>query len=184
MVGKPELTEEERINKAEILLEKSINDLQEKIDAGDIAYKSKPTPLNSEKLKSLREQKKALLSTMEQMRQDAGLAEMRRIELAKNARIKRISELKRRLDEKDFSKKERKPLPIDAELAKLEAEAMELKETYDKEVYKLELKNKTLAQKFGKLLLEALKLKTDTIMNWSQIQIILFGEKLNLQLPK
>jgi len=158
LVGKPELTEEERINKAEILLEKSIVELQEKIDAGDIAYKSKPTPLNSEKLKSLREQKKALLATMEQMRQDSGLAEMRRIELAKNARIKRIAELKRRLDEKDFSKKERKPLPIDAELAKLEAETMELKETYDKEVYKLELKNQTKAQKFGKLLLEILNI--------------------------
>lgn len=158
LVGKPELTEEERINKAEILLEKSIIDLQEKIDAGDIAYKTKPTPLNSEKLKSLREQKKALLATMEQMRQDAGLAEMKRIQMAKNARIKRIAELKRRLDEKDFSKKERKPLPIDAELAKLEAEAMELKEIYDKEVYKLELKNQTNAQKFGKVLLEVLNI--------------------------
>ena len=158
LVGKPELTEEERINKAEILLEKSIVNLQEKIDAGDIAYKSKPTPLNSEKLKSLREQKKALLATMEQMRQDAGLAEMKRIQMAKNARIKRIAELKRRLDEKDFSKKERKPLPIDAELTRLEAEAMEWKELYDKESYKLELKNQTKAQKFGKLLLEILNI--------------------------
>jgi hypothetical protein len=158
LVGKPELTEEERIEKAEILLEKSINDLQEKIDSGDIAYRTKPTPLNSAKLTSLREQKKAMLKTMEQMRQDAGLAEKKRIELAKNARIKRIAELKRRLDEKDFSKKERKPLPIDVELDKLDAEVMKWKEVYDKEAYKLELKNRTINQKIGKLLLEILNI--------------------------
>lgn len=148
LVGKPELTEEERIEKATILTQKSIDALQEMITSGEIDYRKKPTPVTSAKLESLREQRKQLQKQIEEMRKEAGLAEMKRLEIAKKTRLTRIEELKRRIRERDFSVRTPKPLPIDQELLDIETKLQEQKAIYERERHIQELNERSVFRKW------------------------------------
>lgn len=149
LVGKPELSMEEKIEKATILTQNSIDKLQEMIVTGEIDYKTKPTPVTSAKLEALREQRRQLRKQLEEMRVDAGLVEMKRLETAKKSRLNRIKELERRIKEKDFSVRTQKPLPIDAELLKIEEQLQEQKAIFEKEKHIFELKNRSKLRKLG-----------------------------------
>ncbi len=158
LVGKPELTEEQRISRAENTLEKSIAKLQEEIDTQNIAYKEKPSPLNSAKLENLRNQKKGLVAAKELLREEAGLVEEKRLKTAKTRVKKQISDLEERIANKDFAKKEVKPILADDELNNLRAEKEEIYEHFEKLKYIQELKNRTKARKFLDAALESLGL--------------------------
>lgn len=147
LVGKPELTEQQKIDRAEKLLQKRLDDLQQKIDSNEIDYAKKPEPVTSTKLEEMRKLKKELDAQIQKMREDAGMAESRLIESAKRNASKRLAALKERIANKDFSPRKRKPTPTDVELNKVRAEIAEQKEIFDKEVYKLELKNRRIEQK-------------------------------------
>jgi len=148
LVGKPELTEEERIEKATILTQKSIDALQEMIVNGEIDYKTKPTPVTSAKLEAMRAHKRQLQKQIEDMRKEAGLAEMKRLEIAKKTRLSRIEELKRRIREKDYSVREQKPLPVDEELLDIERQLQEQKAIYEKEKHIQEMNDRSLFRKW------------------------------------
>lgn len=147
LVGKPELTEQQKIDRAEKLLQKRLDDLQQKIDSNEIDYAKKPEPVTSTKLEEMRKLKKELEAQIQKMREDAGMAEARLVESAKRNASKRLAALKERIANKDFSPRKRKPTPTDVELNKIRAEIAEQKEIFDKEVYKLELKNRRIEQK-------------------------------------
>lgn len=147
LVGKPELTEQQKIDRAEKLLQKRLDDLQQKIDGNEIDYAKKPEPVTSAKLEEMRKLKKELEAQIQKMREDAGMAEARLVESAKRNASKRLAALKERIANKDFSPRKRKPTPTDVELNKVRAEIAEQKEIFDKEVYKLELKNRRIEQK-------------------------------------
>jgi hypothetical protein len=147
LVGKPELTEQQKIDRAEKLLQKRLDDLQQKIDGNEIDYAKKPEPVTSTKLEEMRKLKKELEAQIQKMREDAGMAEARLVESAKRNASKRLAALKERIANKDFSPRKRKPTPTDVELNKIRAEIAEQKEIFDKEVYKLELKNRRIEQK-------------------------------------
>lgn len=147
LVGKPELTDQQKIDRAEKLLQKRLDDLQQKIDGNEIDYAKKPEPVTSATLEDMRKLKKELDAQIQKMREDAGMAEARLIESAKRNASKRLAALKERIANKDFSPRKRKPTPTDVELNKVRAEIAEQKEIFDKEVYKLELKNRRIEQK-------------------------------------
>lgn len=149
LVGKPELTEEQKIEKSMILVQKSIDALQSKIINGEIEYNTKPTPVSNAKLDALKKQRKELYKQIDQMRKDSGLAEKKRLDLAKRSRIRRIEELKDKIERRDFSKKEVKELPVDAELLELESKLQEQKGIYEKEKYIDELNNRSRFRKFA-----------------------------------
>lgn len=71
----------------------------------------------------------------------AGIADAQRLINAKENAKKRIAELERRLDEKDFSKQERKKVKEDEELAQLRAERQTLQNQFDKELDKIKKQN-------------------------------------------
>jgi hypothetical protein len=148
LVGKPELTEEQKIEKAMILVQKKIDELQKNIVDGNIAYKTRPTPVTSAKLEALKKQREELYAEIEKMRKESGLAEKKRLDLAKRSRIRRIEELKSKIENRDFSKREQKPLPVDAELLEIESKLQEQKAIYEKEKYIDELKNRSPFRKF------------------------------------
>jgi len=148
LVGKPELTEEQKIEKAMILVQKKIDELQKNIVDGNIAYKTRPTPVTSAKLEALKKQREELYAEIEKMRKESGLAEKKRLDLAKRSRIRRIEELKSKIENRDFSKREQKPLPVDAELLEIESKLQEQKSIYEKEKYIDELKNRSPFRKF------------------------------------
>lgn len=148
LVGKPELTEEQKIEKAMILVQKKIDELQKNIVDANIAYKTRPTPVTSAKLEVLKKQREELYAEIEKMRKESGLAEKKRLDLAKRIRIRRMEELKSKIKNRDFSKREQKPLPVDAELLEIESKLQEQKAIYEKEKYIDELKNRSPFRKF------------------------------------
>jgi len=147
LVGKPELTEQQKIDRSEKILQKRLDDLQQKIDTNEIDYAKKPESVTSAKLEEMRKLKKEYEAQIQKMREDAGLAEERLIEIAKRNASKRLAALKERIAKGDFEKRKRKPTPTDVELNKIKSEIAEQKEIFDKEVYKLELKNRRIEQK-------------------------------------
>lgn len=147
IVGKPELTEEQKIDRTEKYLVKSIDALKEKIDSGNIEFKQKPNSVTSAKIEALKKAQTELRSQLANLRKEAGLVEAKRLETAKRSIKTRIGELNRRIAEGDFSKKENKPLIPDTELAQLQAEKIRVQEVYDSEKYKQELANRKTWQK-------------------------------------
>jgi hypothetical protein len=71
----------------------------------------------------------------------AGIGDAQRLINAKENAKKRIAELERRLDERDFSKQERKKVKEDDELAQLRAERQTLQNQFDKELDKIKKQN-------------------------------------------
>jgi len=158
MVGKPELTEQQKIDRAEKTLQKRLDDLQQKIDNSEIDYAKKAESVTSAKLEEMRKLKKELESQIQKMREDSGLAEARLIDIAKRNASKRLAALKERIANGDFEKRKRKPTPTDVELNKIKSEIAQQKEIFDKEVYKLELKNRRWEQKAFDILKDVLSI--------------------------
>jgi hypothetical protein len=154
LVGKPELTEEELIARAEKSLELSIEKLQKEIASGEVEFKTRPDAKQSDKLTELRAQKKALTEIKNDMRAEAGLVEAQRMKTTKNRVKNQITELKRKIEAKEYAKKVVRPLREDAELLKLRAEKLLQQEIFDAQKYQDELKNRSLGRKFLDGLLE------------------------------
>ncbi len=148
IVGKPELSEEQKIKRAERALESSIKNLQTQIDNGEFDAKKNNTSLNSPRLEELRNQKAELLKTKKEIRTESGAVERARLESAKKRVKSQLAELAQRIKDKNYSKKEIKPIRADEELRQLKEEKIRLFEVYDAEKYKAELKNRSLGQKF------------------------------------
>lgn len=147
MVGKPELSEEQKIKQAERLLENSIDKLKTQIADQNLSYKQKPTRVTSAKIEELRQSQKALRETLEGMRKDAGVAEQKRLDVAK-ARVKaRIETLNEKIRTRNYAKKVSRPLVPDDELTMLNAEKIKYQEIFDKEKYASELANRSRGQK-------------------------------------
>lgn len=140
LVGKPELSYEQKVKMAESALEKSIDKLEADIKLNKLAFKESTT-LTSNKLKTLRAKQKQLKEQLNEMREASGLIEKRRLEGRKKAVQKRLEELQEKRRSKDYSKKERKPLAEDKELADLQRKYNREKEKYDQEAYADELRN-------------------------------------------
>jgi hypothetical protein len=158
LVGKPELTEQQKIERAEKTLQKRLDDLQQKINSNEIDYAKKPETVTSDKLEEMRKLKKEYEAQIQKMRQDAGLAEERLIDIAKRGASKRLAALKERIANGDFERRKRKPTPTDAELDKIKSEIAEQKEILDKEMYKVELKNRRIEVKALDLLKDLLSI--------------------------
>ena len=83
--------------------------------------------------------------------------EKKRLELAKKANQRRIDELKRRIEEKDFIVK-KNPTPIDDELKQLRREKQKVADDYELAKYKYEQENRSPTQKGIDWILDVLTL--------------------------
>lgn len=184
LVGKPELTEEQKIERAENLLEKSIEKLEKEINEGSIGYKGKETQLNSQKLTDLRAKKKALNEIKKQLREEAGLVEEQRLKSAKQRVKKQTEVLRERIANRDFAKKEVKPIVADNELNQIKAEREDVFEEYEKLKYLQELKDRSTTKKVADGLLEffgiarALKASLDLGLIGIQLRGFTYSELL------
>jgi len=151
----PAITEEERLNRLLASTQRSIEEYDRRISEKNLDPKKKAPVKETPELKALREKRDALKSEYQQLQEEAGVIEKRRLETAKKVSEARIAELKRRIQEGDFSKKEARPAVVDDELTRLNAQKLRLQEEYDKEFYKHELKNRTKAEKAKDFLWEA-----------------------------
>jgi|TARA_Y100000296_G_C5180124_1_gene264337 hypothetical protein len=158
LVGAPELSYEQKVKLAESAVERSIEKLEESIRLNNLAFKEK-TSVTSAKLEALRAKQKALKEELSKMREESGMLEKQQIERRKKAVEKRLKQLQEKRKNKDYSKKERKPLPEDAELRELQRQYRKEKELYDKEAYAEELRNMHPAKKLWKQFVNLLGLQ-------------------------
>jgi hypothetical protein len=147
LVGKPELTDEQKLNRATKSLQSSIEKLEQALISGEFNAQKRGEALNSPELEQLRAKKAVLLQQIDQVKAETGLVEKARLEAAKNRIRVQLADYQRRLKEGDFSKKERTRLKADEELRQLKEEKIRVFETYDAERYKVELANRTIKQK-------------------------------------
>lgn len=147
LVGVTQLTEEQKIKRAESFLRKQIENLEQDIVSGNIDYKRKPDPITSDKIQELKRTKKLLNDELNQLRQDKGLVEKRQLETYKQRLKRERIKYQERLNDKDFAKREPKPLPADNEIAMLFAEKEKWQDVFNKAKYEHELLNRTTEQK-------------------------------------
>ncbi len=124
-----------------------IEDLQREIDKGELVPRKVRTIKDDAELTNLKAKRDALKAEHEAIFKDEEFRQAKRLELTKRNTQKRIEDLQRRIKEGDFSKKARTPLIKDSELLKLRAEKLRIQDEYDKELYKVQLKNRTKFQK-------------------------------------
>tara|TARA_R110002012_G_scaffold304591_1_gene508160 strand:- start:987 stop:8486 length:7500 start_codon:yes stop_codon:yes gene_type:complete len=149
IVGKEELSYEDRVKRAENALERSIERLEKDIAANNIAFKENKS-VTSAKIKQLKQKQADLKAELDQIRKDSGLTEARRLKQRKKAVEKRLAELQEKRKNKDYSKKKREPLPEDKELKELKRKYEKEKEKYDQEAYEHELRNMPMHKKLFK----------------------------------
>jgi ribosomal protein S18 acetylase RimI-like enzyme len=148
IVGKPELSYEDKVINTEKAIERSIENLEVDIKRNRLAFKIKNS-VTSDRITKLRKRQAELRAELNQMREDSGLIEARRLTNRKKAVTKILAELQEKRKNKDYSKKERKELAVDAELKEIQRKYNREKEKYDTEAYKDELKNKHWATKLA-----------------------------------
>ena len=124
-----------------------IEDLQREIDKGMRVPLSKRSMAEDAELTNLKEKRDKLKIKHNEIFKDESFLQAKRLDATKKASQRAINDLRRRLKEKDFTKKEKSPLIKDSELLNLQAEKLRLREEYDKEIYKAKLKNRTKAEK-------------------------------------
>ncbi len=145
--GKPELTDAQRVDMATKALEKSIEDLRQRIATGDIGPRRtvSKTPVTPE-LESLRQQRDMALEQLQALRD---LADPKKtpeeISLAalKTRLLNANFELHRRIREGDFSKRVRKSVALDPEAQRLKAENLKLRENFQRDLLKDRLAKRT-----------------------------------------
>lgn len=134
-------------------IEKQIEEVNRRIRENELESEKKdPAYKYSDKYKSAQERLKERKKVLEEMRKEAGIIEKKRLENAKTRLQKRIDEMNRQIQEKDFAKKEIKPILEDNELVKLRMKADEIKYEWDKEVEKYRIANRTENEKMADML--------------------------------
>ena len=162
MLGKTELSPEAKIKMFENLLTKNIKNLEDTIrfvNQHNSLPETKPKEkISSERIEELKAERQKQKETLNELLKQKGIAEKKRIELAKKRVQKSINDLKTKLENKDFSKTKRKPLPFEEELNKARIDRLKAKEEFDVAMYKAELDNRTKKQKVFDLFLDILNL--------------------------
>lgn len=155
IVGKPEMSPEDKVKMVERGLEQQIEKLNAKIKSGDLSYAAKGDPIASARITELRKIRDERKAELDRMRAESGVIEKRRLDQRKKAVAKRLAELQEKRKNKDYSKKQRKAPPEDAELKKLQSEYNREKEKYDQEAYEDELRKKHWLKKVGRQVINA-----------------------------
>jgi len=125
-------------------LENQIEDLEREIELGEQVKRTAKTFDGDQELEDLRRKRDEVKKEHDELFKNEEFLNAKRLESTKKRTKKSIAELERRLAEKDFAKKEVKPLLEDTELINLRAEKLKIKEEFDKAFYAAEVKNRKL----------------------------------------
>jgi len=129
--------------------EKAFNKLYEDVSKKNLAYKQKKDKeIVTGALKATREATKGLNEILNAMREDAGLAEKRRLELWKERAKKSIAKTNEQLRTGRFTSNVKKNIELDAEGLKLEHEKQRVKDQAITEIEKIRLENRGIWEKF------------------------------------
>lgn len=165
--GKPELTDEQRVQRAIASVERQAAEIERQIREGDIffAKRESRTPTTPE-LQAAQAKRDALKAQREYLRESIQptqkLTPEERAVKGYQARLaKQIEDLQTRLAKADYSKKPRRPVPIDEATQRLRAQRDRLKEEFDKRVLQERLKQRTPLEKMQ-----------DALVKWSRAYLL------------
>jgi hypothetical protein len=138
------VTGAKKLDQAKKNVNRTIQDLQKRIDDGQYAPSPKEKQYTSDAdLDALNDEKKALQKQLKELQDQTGFTEEKKLNQAKKNIEKRIKELEKKLADRDFTKKEKKPAyTADDEIRDLRAKRQELQDEIDIEIFKEQLKQR------------------------------------------
>jgi len=147
-----EVEPERKVREALKAAQKSLTEYERRIAEKDFSKKPESATPETPELKALREKRDAKRKEYEKLKKDTTpkieKTEAERLKAAKESAQRRINELTEKIKNKDFAKPAKKLDVTDTELVKLNAEKEKLQEEFEKEQYALEVKNRTVWQKW------------------------------------
>jgi len=149
--GKPQKTDQQKIDMADKALNKSIEDLEKQIATGNIGVKPKVAPIETPELKAKRAQRDTLKKVRDGMRKAVkdALADPVAKQLARDKKniTRQIEKLRKRIADRDFSKPTKIVRTTDQEKQDLEAKLSMLKSDWTRILFEEKLANRTTTQK-------------------------------------
>jgi hypothetical protein len=104
---------------------------------------------NEVKKRALSDLEKKYIAQIKAVKKNLGIEEIERTTANENYVRRRIEEIKEKIKNNDFAKKEVTPITESEELKKLKTEKNRVQEEYDKIVYTKELENRTVPEKIS-----------------------------------
>lgn len=150
--GKPELTDEQRIERAKVAVQRSIEQYEERLKSKDTSTLKEPskTPSNAE-LDAMKAKRDALKEEFEELRKQQNPSKTQEEianQSAKTRITNRIAELEKRLAYRDFAPRPKpEPLRMSPEVEALKARAAELKQEVAIERIKSEAADRGFGEK-------------------------------------
>lgn len=166
VVGKPQKSFEQRIQTRKNQIINQIKKIQDNLAKGNIRFKERGEPVSNEEIQSKLAELAVLKETLNEVRESEGIIEEQRLRTYKNAIDRAISDRQKRIKEKNFVKKVRKPLKEDDELIKKRREYQRLTELYDIEAEKFRLKNRDFKEKAKDVFLAAINSFRAIVLNF------------------
>ena len=128
-------------------LEKRAEEIKKQLAAKDLLKKPKKAPLTGPEIEKAQKELDDLIAQRKDEVWFQTAKEQSALQAYKSRTLKQIAEFQRILDERDFTKKERKPTPVDDELLALKREAQKKRDEISQENTLIEWQNRTKAEK-------------------------------------
>jgi hypothetical protein len=145
--GRPKMSDEQKVRAAISAVKKNIEELENRIKNRDASARQKISAPTSTELQDLRKQRDGLREAYQQMENDLGVTENKRLERQKSAIKKAIGKYEQRIKDKDFITKKKAPVMPDAEATALKLERDKIKQQFDLEQEKARLANRSMGEK-------------------------------------
>ena len=165
-------------------LKNQIEDLERQISNGEKVPQNVRTVKEDDEIKELKKRRDELKKESDAIFKDEEFVNAKRLEQAKKRTQSSINDLERRLNEGDFEKKKPSKIIADDELTKLRAEKIRIKEEFDKEFYKVQLKNRTQFEKWKDRLWELWNVPRLLMATGEFSFVLIQGLKLSLGNPQ
>jgi len=148
LVGKPEMSEEQRVNNAIKSAERSIREIESQIEKGGLLKRAKDKLKPTAELVAIRKKRDAAKADLDALRDARGIADHLVLTKTKKRLGKQLAEYKRMIAEKDFAKKKPKTTElVDDQLLELRSQIEQVKAEVGKIQHEIEEANKTFSEK-------------------------------------
>ncbi len=169
LLPRPQMTDAQRIQIAAKHVERGIADLERRIASRDVSpAQTKRTPPNSPHLEALRARREALKAEFVALRDALDPSRADRVALA-TVKARMMAQEARYLDRLargDFAPRARKEVPMDEEALRLKARLQLAKDAWQRGLDVDRLKNRSLLQKAGGAVREALNIPRSVLSSW------------------
>lgn len=175
---KQPLTEAQRAQAAERVLERSIAELEARVKAGDPSPKAKRPEMRTHRLDALRARREELKAQLQELRDALNpkkTPEERALSAVKARMATAIAGFADRMARGDFSPRAQRKVVLDAKGLELQAQLAKVKADWQRGLIKDRLARRTFAQKLGGRLKESLNFPRTVLSSWDVSAVLRQG---------